>query len=653
MIQLRKIIAAVCFILLANIGQANAQSSRWQQKIRYDIDVTLDVQLNRLFGTEKIRYWNHSPDTLKRLFFHLYWNAFQPNSSMDARSRDLGRHSYRNDKNGNPIPDWDARVKDRISKLDSSETGFCKVDFISIGGKKQKTILHETILEVVLDKPIPPVTKNSGPVLIDVAFVSQVPVQIRRAGRDNAEGIRYSMSQWFPKMAEYDAMGWHANQYIAREFYGVWGDFNVNITLHKDYMVAATGELQNALQIGMGYTPAGYKPPRPAGEMLTWKFKAVGVHDFVWAADPGYVHEKTSVKNGPALHVFYKPANASADSAWQHVLFAADKMLPYIEKRFGKYPWPTYSFIQGGDGGMEYAMATLLKGPGIGTVIHEWMHSWYQQLLGINEALYPWMDEGFTNFAENEVYYYYLKNIAPESPWLNAAQKQQAKNELAGIDAALPFKQAGEYKNYFNLAASNLQEPLSTHADHFNTNVAYGISSYSKGSMFLTQLGYLIGDSIRDVALLDFYRTWKFKHPDPNDFIRIAEMRSGLMLQWFRQYWIETTKTIDYSIAAVQEQDGVAAITLKRNGLMPMPLDVLIVYKDGSEELHYVPLDLLLGKKQNEGRMKRVDHDAWRWTHPEYVLRLSRPVAEIKEIDIDPTQRMADVNRKNNRLVVP
>lgn len=653
MIQLGKLFAVVLLVTAAS-WRASAQTGRWQQRIKYDIDVNLDVNTNLLTGTEKIRYWNNSPDTLKRLYFHLYWNAFQPNSSMDARSRELGKYSYRNDRQGNPIADWDSRVKDRISKLDSSEIGYSRVHHILVNGKKQKTILHETILEVVLDKPIPPAgIKAANSVLIDVSFTAQVPVQIRRAGRDNAEGIRYSMSQWFPKMAEYDGMGWHANQYIAREFYGVWGDFNVNISLPKDYMVAATGELQNALQIGMGYTPAGYKPPRTNSNTQTWKFVAKNVHDFVWAADPEYAHEKTILKNGISLHVFYKPTTATADSAWQHVLFAAEKMLPYIEARFGKYPWPTYSFIQGGDGGMEYAMATLLKGPGIGTVIHEWMHSWYQQLLGINEGLYPWMDEGFTNFAENEVYYYYLQHIAPESPWLNAQQKLKAKNELASINAELPFKQAAEYANYFTLAASNLQEPLTTHADHYNTNVAYGISSYSKGSIFLTQLGYLIGDSLRDKTLLDFYKVWQYKHPDPNDFVRLAEMRSGLMLQWYKQYWIESTKTIDYSIGSVQEQDGFATILLKRNGLMPMPLDVLVVYKDGSEEIHYVPLDLMLGNKPAENKMKRVEHESWRWTHPEYVLTLSRPVAEIKEIDIDPTHRMADVNRKNNRLVVP
>ena len=172
---------------------------------------------------------------------------------MDVRSRELGKLSTRNDKAGNPLPDWDGRVKDRISKLKPDEIGYQKISSIKILGVAQKLVEHETILEVQLAKPILPKSKTN----IDIVFEAQVPVQVRRSGRNSAEGVRFSMSQWYPKMVEYDYQGWNANPYIAREFYGVWGDYDVKINIDKKYMVAATGVLQNANNIGYGYEDKG------------------------------------------------------------------------------------------------------------------------------------------------------------------------------------------------------------------------------------------------------------------------------------------------------------------------------------------------------------------------------------------------------------
>ena len=520
-----------------------AQPDRWQQRIKYAINVKMDVQNNQFAGTEQIDYWNNSPDTLKRVFFHLYWNAFQPNSSMDVRSRELGKTELGTDRKGNPILDWDDRVKDRISKLTDGEIGYQNVKSIKIDGVEQQLIVHETILEVRLSKPILPKSKIS----MDVAFEAQVPIQIRRSGRDNAEGIRYSMSQWYPKMVEYDYQGWNANPYIAREFYGVWGDFDVKINIDKNYLVAATGVLQNANSIGFGYEDAGVKVPSSKEKTITWNFKGENIHDFVWAADPQYKHLSKKV-NGIMLNVFYKAGDKTTDSTWSNVLWAAEKVLPYMEKRFGKYPYPQYSFIQGGDGGMEYAMATLLKSSSLGTVFHEWMHSWYQQMLGTNESLFPWMDEGFTTYAEGEVSSYYKQNWAALSPFISNAAKAGVAASIERDNTRLPLHHYDSYAGYANLVGSGLEEPLSTHADHYNTNFAYGQASYSKGSIFLCQLGYIVGDSVLDKILLEYYNEWRFKHPNANDFIRVAEKVSGLELEWYKEYWVNSTKTIDYAI---------------------------------------------------------------------------------------------------------
>ena len=639
-------LSVFCAVILFQLSFA--QPDRWQQRIKYAINVKMDVQNNQFTGTEQIDYWNNSPDTLNRVFFHLYWNAFRPNSSMDVRSRELGKIEMGTDRNGNTIYDWDDRVKDRISKLTESEEGYQRVKSIKIDGVEQQLIVHETILEVKLSKPILPKSK----IALDVSFEAQVPIQIRRSGRDNAEGIRYSMSQWYPKMVEYDYQGWNANPYVAREFYGVWGDFDVKINIDKNYLVAATGVLQNANTIGYGYEDAGVKVPSAKENTLTWNFKGENIHDFVWAADPTYKHISKKV-GGVMLNVFYKPTDKTSDSAWNNVLWAAEKVLPYMEKRFGKYPYPQYSFIQGGDGGMEYAMATLLKSSSLGTVFHEWMHSWYQQMLGTNESLFPWMDEGFTTYAEGEVSSYYRQNWAAQSPFINNGSK-------AGIAAAndkdntrLPLHQYNSYRGYQDLANSGLEEPLSTHADHYNTNYAYSQASYSKGSVFMTQLGYIVGDSVRDRILLEYYNQWRFKHPNANDFIRVAEKVSGLELEWYKEYWVNSTKTIDYAIGNIDIVNNKTTITVKRKGKMPMPLDILVTFKDGSQEVHYIPLNLMYGAKPAENKIPRTVHQEWKWTDPEYDFTTERRITDIKSIEIDPSHRLADINNGNDKLVVP
>ena len=186
-------------VVVCSLSTIAAQPDRWQQRIKYNINVTMDVAANRFTGTEKLEYTNNSPDTLSRMYFHLYWNAFQPNSSMDVRSRELGRTRISEPKGQSDGLDWDARVKDRIGKLSPAEIGYQRVKSIKINGVAQKLKEHETILEVILTKPILPKTK----VVMDVDFEAQVPLQVRRSGRDNKEGIRYSMSQWYPKMVEY------------------------------------------------------------------------------------------------------------------------------------------------------------------------------------------------------------------------------------------------------------------------------------------------------------------------------------------------------------------------------------------------------------------------------------------------------------------
>ena len=631
-----KKLSIVCIAIVAFVSNVTAQADRWQQHIDYKINAALNVQTNIVKGTEHIVYTNNSPDTLRKIYFHMYWNAFQPNSVMDLRSRELGKTTFTN-RRGMQVQDWDARVKDRIQQLKPEEIGYQRISQITIAGKAQQLIDHETILEVVLTQAILP--KSS--VSLSLNFEAQVPKQIRRSGRDNAEGVRFSMSQWYPKMVEYDYQGWNTNPYIAREFYGVWGNYDVSLTLDKNYMVAATGVLQNP-------TAAA-----DASGNKTWNFKGSNIHDFVWAADDHFKHLSKEVRKGLTLHVYYKEKDAQADSAWANVLWAAEKALPYMEKKFGAYPYPQYSFIQGGDGGMEYAMATLLVGPSLGTAFHEWIHSWYQHILGSNESLFAWMDEGFTSYGEEMVSRYYETNFAAQSPYISDAAKKQIQVGLERQAKLLPAVQSGNYNGYIALAKSGLEEPMSTHADHFNTNYAYSNAAYSKGGTFLGVLGYVMGEAKRDQLMLNYYNTWKFKHPNANDFIRVAEKTSGLQLQWLKEYWVNTTKTIDYGLNDIQVSGNAALISVQRVGKFPMPIEVVVTYKDGTNELHYIPLDLMLGGKVQEGSIKQINHPEWKWTHPTYTFETTQPLSAIKTIEIDPSQRMPDINRSNNKIEIP
>jgi hypothetical protein len=630
-----KKLSIVGFAIVAFVSSVSAQADRWQQHIDYKINAALNVQTNIVKGTESIMYTNNSPDTLRKIYFHMYWNAFQPNSSMDIRSRELGKTTFTS-RRGTQVQDWDARVKDRIQQLKPEEIGYQRISQITIAGKAQQIIDHETILEVVLTQAILP--KSS--VNLSLNFEAQVPKQIRRSGRDNAEGVRFSMSQWYPKMVEYDYQGWNTNPYIAREFYGVWGNYDVRLTLDKNYMVAATGVLQNP-------TAAA-----DASGNKTWNFKGSNIHDFVWAADDHFKHLSKEVRKGLTLHVYYKEKDAQADSAWANVLWAAEKALPYMEKKYGAYPYPQYSFIQGGDGGMEYAMATLLKGPGLGTVFHEWMHSWYQHILGTNESLFPWMDEGFTSFGEEAISFWYDENHATNSPYLSEKAKAQIKAAHEIAKTQLPYVQAGNYAGYYGLAKSGYEEPMSTHSDHYNTNMAYSSAAYSKGATFLGVLGYIISDSLRDKTLLNYYATWKFKHPNANDFTRVAEKTSGIQLQWFKEYWMNSTKTVDYGLNDIQAGEKGAILSIQRVGKMPMPVEVFVTYKDGSSETHYMPLDLMLSGKKAEVA-NWITHAEWKWTAPTYSFELSKPISQLKSIEIDPSQRMPDVNRSNNKIEIP
>ncbi|MBB1546653.1 MAG: M1 family metallopeptidase [Capnocytophaga sp.] len=615
---MKKSILAICGLALALSAQA--QDNHWQQQADYQMNVTMNVKNFQYKGVQKVTYINNSPDTLTTVFFHLYFNAFQPNSEMDANLQTLpdpdGRMATNVGTPQRPI------YESRIAKLNPNEIGYLRVKKLTQDGVSA-TISHEsTILKVTLPTPILPHSRT----VLGLDFEGQVPVMIRRAGRNSPDEVALSMAQWYPKMVAYDHKGWHTTEYLGREFYGVWGNFDVKITLDKTYLVGASGVLQNPNEIGFGYEDKGVKVPTTKSATKTWHFIAERVHDFTWAADPQYIHDKHQLADGKTIHFIYKKYK----DTWKQIQEPMLKVFDYYNQLVGKYPWPQYSFIQGGDGGMEYAMCTLMVGNEkyerlVGTAAHELAHAWFQHLLATDEAAYPWMDEGFTSYIE------YL------------AEHQILKTKKT----ANPFDSA--YKGYFGLVKSGFQEPTITHSDRFATNYAYSVTAYYKGLLFLTQLDYLMGNEALQKTLKRYYNEYAFKNPTPNDFIRIAEKVSGMQLQWFHNEFMETDHTADYAISKVEGKGNKTEVTLKRVGRLPLSIDLWVTDKAGNIRYVYIPLRMTYAEKPNTyPAYPRTVLPAWGWGNPTYTFTLDMPLEDIKSITLDPENKSVDTDKENN-----
>lgn len=582
----------------------------------------MDVKNYQYKGKQTLIYTNNSPDTLKRVYIHLYNNAFQPNSPMDARLKSI------KDPDGrmvNKVKVGDKEVKEsRISALKPNEIGFLYVNNLKQDGVTVNSKRVSTILEVDLAKPLLPKTATT----FTMDFDGQVPVQIRRSGRNNKEGIELSMAQWYPKMAEYDSDGWQADPYIAREFHGVWGNFDVKITIDKDYTLGASGYLQNGNEVGKGYEDNGFKVVYPKkSKTITWHFVAPKVHDFTWAADKEYLHDKLVRPDGVVLHFIYQNKPEFIQN-WKNLQAKTSDLMDVYNKTIGQYPYKQYSVIQGGDGGMEYAMCTLILGEGtqeglIGVTAHEMAHSWFQHILATNESKHSWMDEGFTTWLEN-----------------------YGMNEIADKKVENPHEDS--YKGYLALVKSGKEQPQGTHADRYDENRPYSIQAYSKGNLFLSQLEYLIGKENLHKTLKRFYADYKFTHPTPTDIIHTAEKITGANLDWYLTEWTKTTNTIDYNIKEVIETENKTKVTLERIGRIPMPIDVLVTFEDGTQELFYVPQTYMRWSKPNETGLKRTDLEAWDWAYPTYDLFLNTSKTNIKSIVLNPNGLMADINKENS-----
>lgn len=591
------------FFALVFTLSINGQNS-WQQNANYKIYIDVDVKKNTFKGSQEVLYTNNSPDTLNKVFFHLYFNAFRPDSDMAERLNNGDDNNRR----------FDVNIKD----LEPHEYGQLKVNNLKQDGLNIDSFVSDTILEVTLTNPILPGESS----LFTMNFNGQIPITIRRAGRDSPMGVKYSMAQWYPKISEYDYEGWNTAPYTGREFHGVWGDFDVTIKIDKDFIVAASGYIQET-------DPNNNKLGYLSGKKRVWNFKAPKVHDFTWAADSEYIHDIYPGPNGVKLNFYYKN-DPKIIANWKTLQPVTAELMDFFNNYIGEYPYEQYSVVQGGDGGMEYSMLTLLNYgeeliPLISVTSHELAHAWFQGVLATNEMNHAWMDEGsasyFGELAESHVFNIDFHPIFTERP----------------------------YQDYISLATSGQEMPLATNANRFKFNRAYEDAAYDKGFVFLSQLNYIIGEKAFEKTIKNYFDKYKFTHPLPNDLRRVAEQSSGILLNWYLTDWTQTTNQIDYAIKNVESRKKKSVITLERIGLMPMPLEILVRYKDGDEEFYYIPISLMRGEKSKpEYADKWIQLEDWSWAYKKYEFEIKSKMESIKSIDINPTGLLADVDTSNN-----
>ncbi|HEY3874384.1 MAG TPA: M1 family metallopeptidase, partial [Candidatus Kapabacteria bacterium] len=616
----------------------------WQQHVTYDIRATLIDSIHTLDGTVSVVYTNNSPDTLREVFFHLYANAFQPGSMMDERA--LAIHS--------------APIFDRIHKLPESEWGKYGISSMHVNNQNATFEITGTIMRVVLSKPL----ASGDSVLISFPFREQIPKQIRRSGWMSAEHVEYSMSQWYPKICEYDAQGWQKQEYIAREFYGVWGDFHVEITLPSRFTVGATGECQNPNDVRHGYEEiaSGQKegmvlPTAQAGT-ITWKFSASTVHDFAWVADDDYIHEWTTWNNPSnndspvTIHAFYKRRVAGwwEKAAIAYSMFA----LQTYSEAYGPYVYRNFSCTMAGDGGMEYPQLIMITGyrPSpislAGVIAHEIGHQWFYGMLGSNETREAFMDEGFTSYATT----YCMNKLFGDN-------QEYPGEEHSWLDWFIPTfsNKRDNYRGYQQLASQGYEEPLDIPHDWFREDATAG-QVYGKTQAILSMLQYTLGDSTFAAGMKNYYSKWRFKHPHLEDFKRVMETTAYTDLAWFFDEWFKTTRTVDYAACNVKTkpiaQYGLdttykgfsTTLNLKNDRLAVMPIDLLLHYNDGTSEIATIPLAVNQHLDYHKDGVN-LFFPSWDWTARSYSGTAITP-KPVSWFEIDTSWRLQDLNWLNN-----
>jgi len=592
-------------------GSGAPGAKYWQNHADYDIKASLDTTSKTLTGSLKLKYTNNSPDSLRFIWLQVEQNAFRDKSLNSFIFPQESRFGARGFEGGDVI--------DRFDQLLGSRR-------VSV-----KRRPNETTMKVDLAEPLAP-----GKVAtFDVAWHFLIPEH--GADRMGREGSLYELAQWYPRVSVYDDLrGWNTEPYLGQgEFYLEYGDFNVEITLPSGYIVASTGTLTNArdvltstqiarlAQAIKSATPvnivtlaeiqSGAARPKGTAGTLTWKFSAKMVRDVAWAASPEYLWD-ASGWNGILAQAYYRP---SAIDPWKDAADQTRMSLDEYSTRWYKYPWPQMSAVEGPISGMEYPMLVMEaksndKYDLFNVVTHEIGHNWFPMLVGSNERVYMWQDEGFNTFINT----------------FSEARRYPEKGDQ--MTRAL-----GERQYVEGAQAQNVDMPIDVMPDRIDPRLL-GLAAYVKPSVGLQLLRQeIMGPAAFDDAFRTYIERWAYKHPSPADFYRTMEDVGGKRLDWFWREWFKENPHFDQAIDTVvtsKSPQGANVVTVvygnRARGVLP--IHARFTYSDGTVENYDYPAEV------------------WSTNTTHYMRRYTIGNKTLARIELDADKRLLDVDRTNN-----
>ena len=612
--------------LLILIARSYGEEDYWQQYIHYSIKATLNTNSHMIDGSETLVYTNNSPDTLRTVYFRLYWNLFTK-----------GSHGY--------------NLVRRHKQYHFSTSGGVSLKKFSIIVDGQENPLAHKIDDTILRADLPQPLKPGDELSFAIEWTGNIPEEGWRTGHQARD---YNIAQWYPQIAVYDKYGWHTDQYTgAGEFHNDYGTFDVEITLPKSFILGYTGTLLNPTEVLPDTVLRKLKESEGKAEtmriadfsdrailkedtasVLTWKFHAENVRDFAWTANEHYIWD-VSHWGDVTIHSLY-----FADKAqfWKEVAEYGRHAIDFFSQHFGRYVYPNAFVVEGViGGGMEYPGIVFIGHIGdknshglFGVVTHELGHEWYPMMISSNETEFAFQDEGFDTFITTlaqEDYYGRHNNSYTWTEWWQKFLHYPNTDE-----------RAQEMMEYLILAKTGYEEPVATHSDRFEEPALAGTSVYQKTATVMFMLQYVLGDSVFSRLMMEYYNRWRFKHPYPEDFFSLAQEVSGNRdLRWFFDEWFYRTYQCDYALRKISSDEVIqngkktyhTTVTVKRLGQAIMPIDVRLDLKDGSMTFLYIPVD------------------TWKNGVVEYEGHIDLP-SEPRRGEINPDRRIAEVNRLNN-----
>ncbi len=648
----------------------------WQQDVAYKIKASVDDKTDIVDGEEELTYYNNSPDTLSFVYFHLYQNAFIKGAYLEQLN--LANHfkqkfgKYEADGKGTEILGVSIlKCNDKVYTREEHRSGKpnssgIQDDFINtFSGIEGKILfIDNTIMKVQLENPLLP--NNS--ITLKIKFKTYFDAggdQRRRMKtfKDSWGNKQYDGVHWYPRICVYDRkFGWETDQHLGKEFYGDFGSYDVELTFPNNYVMDATGVLQNRTEVlpeelrskldikNFKDKPLNEKPSEiiiANGTTKTWKFKAINVHDFAWVADPTFRIDETKImlSNGHEVSCISLAQEPHA-SRWQDASSFTSKIIGTYSTDIGAYAYPKMIVADARDG-MEYPMLTLDGGlsPGYyGLFAHEVGHNWFFGMVGNNETYRASLDEGFTQFLTNWSMTKFFGDVSTK----------KSREYVGKYYTPLSTMDQTVYLGYIRDAINQNDATLNTHSDDFggalNHGGGYGHVYYKTATM-LYNLQYVLGDSLFLKAMQHYFSQWKICHPYFDDFRNSIINYTHVDLNWFFDQWIETTKSIDYKVEKVERlKDNKYKINFERIGDMQMPLDFTVKTKDSSYKF-IIPNTYFA--KQSDAEILPV-WKGWGILNPTYTAKITLPEnSKIENVIIDPTYRLADINQLNNSLKCP